>query len=147
MDAHIPVLVAVAIGVATTFGCGQQQHAGELPVYPLSGTVLVDGKPVENIQVALHSTNVKETAKHYFPQGFTDAQGQIKVSTYADGDGAPAGDYRVTFVLKDYNVVARSFTGPNKIDASYSDAETSPVTITIGPDQPNDLGQLELPSN
>ncbi|QDS88632.1 hypothetical protein EC9_28230 [Rosistilla ulvae] len=147
MHFHFLTRFAAVIVVIAACGCGQQPRAGEVPVFPITGTVTVDGKPVENIQIALHSNGTEESAKQLYPQGFTDAQGQIKVSTYAAGDGAPAGDYRVTFVLKDYNALARSFTGPNKIDASYAAPETSPVTITIGPDQPNDLGQLELPSN
>ncbi|QDV59367.1 DUF4198 domain-containing protein [Rosistilla oblonga] len=128
-------------------GCGQQQFPGEQPVFPIEGVVTVDGKPVENIQIALHPAGDLNAEKPFYPQGFTDAEGNVKVSTYADGDGAPAGDYRVTFVLKEYNLLSRSFTGPNRLSAQYADSAKTPITLSVGPDQSNDLGKLDFESN
>lgn len=137
-------IACCAVGVA---GCGHQQYSGELPVYRISGTVTVDGSPVENIQIALHPVGELQDGKTYYPQGFTDGDGKVKISTYSDGDGAPAGDYRLTFILKQYNAISRSFTGNNQLHDQYSDPKKSPIELTIGADLDNDLGQIDLKSH
>lgn len=125
-------------------GCGPQTREGELPVYPITGTVLVDGKPMEGIQVALHNVKGVDREHTTYPQGFTGAQGQVEISTYASGDGAPEGEYRVTFVFKPYDPLSHSFSGEDRLGGKYGDSEKSTIKLIVGPDNDNDLGTLEL---
>jgi 5-hydroxyisourate hydrolase-like protein (transthyretin family) len=106
--------------------------------------VTVDGKPQAGIQVALHDVAGLDTKQPTYPQGFTDEQGKVRISTYADGDGAPAGDYKVTFVWQEYNLVSRSYTGDDKLRKRWADPKTTPISIKLGEGQPNDLGQVQL---
>jgi hypothetical protein len=116
----------------------------EKPVFKVQGIVTVDGQPVPEIQVALHPVNPVNDNKPTFPQGFTDAEGKIRISTYAEGDGAPEGEYKVTFILQDYNIMGRTFSGPDKLKKKYADPKTTPFTLTLAPGKPNDLGKVEL---
>ena len=66
------------------------------PVVPVSGVVRVDGQPQEGIIVTLQPT----TAKHglyQFPTAITNGDGSFELSTYAENDGAPEGEYRALF--------------------------------------------------
>lgn len=140
-------LLAVAVlgtSLVAATGCPAKIDRNEKQVFKIKGTVTVDGVPTPDIQVALHDKAGLDTKQPTFPQGFTDADGKIRVSTYEEGDGAPAGDYNVTFALQEFNLVARSYGGPDKLKKKYSDPKQTPFSITLGPDQPNDLGNVEL---
>ncbi len=128
--------------VPLCFGC--EPARDEKAVFPIQGTVHVDGKPAEGIQIIFHDVKGTDTQKPTFPQGVTDAQGKIRISTYADGDGAPEGEYKVTFAWQDFNVMSRSYSGPDKLNKKYSDSAQSATTLTVGKGQPNDLGTVEL---
>lgn len=127
-----------------TLGCGPKRNANEKQVFKIKGTVTVDGKPVPEIQVALHDKAGPDNKQPTYPQGFTDADGNIQISTYAQGDGAPAGDYNVTFSWQVLNVMSRSYSGPDKLNKKYSDPKTTPFSLTLGEGKPNDLGPVEL---
>ena len=71
-------------------GCGD----GSLQTYPAGGTIVYeDGKPVTNVSVALHPLD----GGIHTPAGALDSAGKFRLSTYKDGDGAPAGKYKVYF--------------------------------------------------
>src|SRR6516165_2382039 len=86
---------------ATVIGCGGESEEerlnrlvpnalGTTEVY---GRVTVDGKPVKDLWVKLHSADPKIAMT---PRGQTDAQGYFHIGTYSGSDGAPAGDYKIT---------------------------------------------------
>ncbi|MCC6510811.1 MAG: hypothetical protein IT423_17025 [Pirellulaceae bacterium] len=134
--------------VSTTLisGCSDP-YANEKECYAIVGTITVDGKPVSGLQLSLHSDTGVDQKQPTFPQGQTDAEGKVKFSTYADGDGAPAGSYKMTASWQDYNPVARGFSGPDKLKKKYSDPATTPLTITVTDQVPNDIGTIELKTN
>ncbi len=140
MQKEIPVLL-LFLSLAAT-GCRESRN--EKQVFPLKGTVLVDGAAVEGIQITLHDKAGLDKAMPTFPQGVTDAQGNVVISTYAENDGAPQGEYAVTYVWKEFNVLSRSYSGNDKLNKKYSEPATTPFKVTIGPGQPNDLGTVEL---
>ena len=72
-------------------GCGSEEVANRPKVFPVAGVVLHDDKPVEGATVM------------FIPQGhsnaaaaITDAKGEFKLQTFAENDGAVAGNYKVT---------------------------------------------------
>jgi hypothetical protein len=77
-------------------GCGDQISAPR--TVPVSGTVLVNGKPAAGIKVTFHPQFNMGSVK-FTPNGLTDKDGRFILSTAAPGDGAPRGDYAVTFEL------------------------------------------------
>lgn len=77
----------VAVGFALLVGCGPSGPA----MVPVSGTVTLDGTPVEGASVMLAPTATGRPA-----QGTTDAAGKFQLTTDKPGDGAVEGEYEVT---------------------------------------------------
>ncbi len=138
------VMATIGMLVLATVGCGGNKYPNEKQVFKIKGTVTVDGKPVEGIQVALHDKAGPDNQQPTYPQGFTDADGNIRISTYVEGDGAPAGDYAVTFAWQEFNLMSRSYSGPDKLNKKYSDPKKTPFSVSLGEGKPNDLGNVEL---
>jgi len=124
-------------------GCGES-HPNEKQVFKILGKVTVDGKAVGELQVALHDASGPDTKQPTYPQGFTNPDGTIRISTYEEGDGAPAGEYNVTFSWQEYNLISRGFSGPDKLNKKYSDPKTTPIKLSLGQGKSNDLGTVEL---
>src|SRR3954454_14523350 len=76
---------------ALVAGCAGKKTSPQ----PVSGQVLVDGKPAPRAQVTFHPTDDKNPAR---PTGQVDEQGRFTLTTERSGDGAPSGEYRVTVV-------------------------------------------------
>jgi hypothetical protein len=140
---RISNLITLSVLSLLNAGCGSG-NSNEKPVFEIKGRVMVDGKPVEQIQVALHDKAGPDSKQPTYPQGFTDAAGNIRISTYADGDGAPAGEYNVTFSWQEFNLMSRSFSGPDKLNKKYSDPKTTSFSLSLGAGKPNDMGTVEL---
>ena len=136
-------LSTVVLFVCGAIGCGDK-HPNEKQVFKIKGIVTVDGKPQTDIQIALHDKAGPDNKQPTYPQGFTDAEGNIRISTYEEGDGAPAGDYNVTFGWQEFNLISRSYGGPDKLSKKYSDPKKTPFSVILGEGKPNDLGKVEL---
>jgi hypothetical protein len=99
--------------------------SGKRKLYPVRGSVLLDGKPAEGAAVALHALDASDPMKE-FPQGLVKADGSFALGTYVPGDGAPAGEYKVilSWVPEDGPLLpnGRFF---NKLPDRYSDWKTT----------------------
>jgi len=73
---------------ATFIGCGGETGP---KVYPVTGTVLYNGQPVDGAVVAFRGESATKMAT-----GTTDAQGHFELTTYKPGDGAVPGKHTVT---------------------------------------------------
>lgn len=94
--------------------------------YPVTGTVTLNGQPVEGATVVFvpkAATQSGQAAGQQGPQvatGETDAQGHYQLGTFAKGDGAVPGEYLVK-VFK-YPKPATP-TGPGGGDENYQPPE------------------------
>jgi hypothetical protein len=77
-------------------------------------------------------------------QTATDADGNFAISTYAAGDGVPAGEYVLVFSWKEFNIMARAYSGPDKLKGRYSDPKTSQIKVSVKEGEPLDLGIIPL---
>jgi hypothetical protein len=66
------------------------------PVYPVTGTITMKGKPVEGAIVAFTPTEGGTPAS-----GTTDAAGVYSLTTRSSGDGAVVGKYNITVAKYD----------------------------------------------
>ena len=73
----------------------------------------------------------------------TDENGKFSASTYDAGDGAPEGEYSVTFEWNKLNTVSMSFDG-DKLDGKYNDPKKSTFKIKVEDGKPADMGKIEL---
>jgi len=90
---HTSRVVLVAFLFAAVVGCGEGISAPR--TVPTSGTVLFKGKPAAGVKVTLHP----KFNMMFTPNGMTGHDGRFVLSTAAPMDGAPPGEYSVTFEL------------------------------------------------
>ncbi len=120
---------------------------GRKPVYPVRARVLVDGKPAVQAQVLFHpSENTPEAPR---PTGQTDDQGYFNLTTYANGDGAPEGDYAVTVtwfrVFPTGNQRNAELVRHNVLPRRYAVPDSSRLKATVSKGE-NELPPLQLTS-
>lgn len=87
----------IALVCAAVVGCGGGSISPPRTV-PASGTVLFKGKPAAGVTVKfLPQFDMGSIQWH--PNAVTDKDGKFTLSTGAGGNGAPSGEYKVTFEL------------------------------------------------
>lgn len=131
--------LAGAVGVLLV-GCGPQAP----PAQPTTGLVRVDGQPTAGVELVFLANDPPAPELLVpTPRGFSEANGSLVISTYAGGDGLPAGEYRVTAVLMDQRpdgVDPEEFESKDRLGGSYADPDQSGLTATIV------AGNNELPT-
>src|SRR5438270_6044767 len=86
----LPLILALAAG------CSHDgSDSGREPVFPVQGQVLFQGKPATGAQVVFQRVGTGGNAP-VRASGQVDTAGKFVLTTYAAGDGAPAGEYEVT---------------------------------------------------
>jgi hypothetical protein len=127
--------VLVALVCAVAVGCGGGGISAPRTA-PVSGTVTFKGKPAVGVTVTFHPKFDMGAVK-FTPNGVTNKEGRFTLNTAAPGDGAPPGDYTVTFQL----LVAGADKAGRDTDVDawkgkYADvASGKPVTIQKGENQ------------
>lgn len=141
-------LYVLRILLLLTFICGVFSGCGKAPkgpprepTFPITGRVLVDGQPANNLKVTFHPESGKSIG------AYTDSDGHFSVGTYEAGDGAPSGTYKLTFEYGQINLMSGRYGGPDKLNGRYADSETSEHTVTVEDGTENDLGEIALTTN
>ena len=125
-----------AIAAAVLAGCGRRSTADRVPVFPVSGKVMYQGKPAAGVTVILHPLGGGNPTT---PSATSGADGSFKLATYGPGDGAPEGDYVVTAAWRE---TADSGSDAPEIDrfrGRYIDPARSKLKVHI------QSGPTELP--
>lgn len=96
-------------------------------VYPISGSVLVNGQPAAGAHIVLHPQG------HQLPAGVVATatvgpDGAFQIGTFRQGDGAPAGEYVATI---SWNKLVNGQAGANVIPAQFATAKLSPVKVAV----------------
>jgi hypothetical protein len=112
--------------------------------FPVTGLVLVDGKPAPEVQVVFHDLAGMDTAMPTYSSTFTKEDGRFTLSTYDEGDGVPAGEYAVTFFWGQFNPISMHFGGPDKLRDKYSDPKKTPFKFKVAKGESGDMGTIEL---
>jgi hypothetical protein len=79
--------LVAAVGICALVGCGPKRPT----TIPVTGTVTLDGQPVEGAAVAFFPEGAEQPAR-----GVTDAAGKFTLMTFVAGDGALPGQHRVS---------------------------------------------------
>lgn len=130
-------LLAV-LALLLAIGCAQKVDDG-LTKFPVTGTVLVDGKPQAGVRVRFFRYGKPGRTNADTPAAVTDREGRFVLSTNGDGDGAVAGTYKVTFFWKRGNAPGT----PDLLGGRYTKLETSPFEVTVVEGE-NELPPFEL---
>lgn len=140
------VLAVVLIGA----GCSQHVNAPQpqnaKPTTPVSGVITVDGKPGFGVQVTLVPAGGIDVANPTVSVGEADKDGRFRISTYGGDDGAPPGEYTLTFQWFDRSVVRIGGGDPKDMfQGKYATSSPHKLTVPEGPG-PFDAGTIELSS-
>lgn len=114
-------------------GCGKGVDRDK--VYPVTGKLLVQGKPAEGARVTFFRTD--ESANRpgmAIPSGEVDSSGVYHLQAYKPGDGAPVGDYRVAVTWLEpvpAGVNAETITRQDRLGGRYSDPSKSKLTAKV----------------
>ena len=135
---------------AVLAGCG----GGGPKLYPVTGTVIHQSKPVEGAVVTFRCDEAKTIAT-----GMTDAQGRFELSTAQAGKGAVAGKHKVSVTkfpapaagASGSSSMEDAFKKPqpeaaapkNLLPAKYADPAGSPLEFTVSASEKNDF-KIEL---
>jgi hypothetical protein len=125
-------------------GC---RPSDQKPVYPVKGQLFVRSKPAEGALVILHPTENADPQQWTagYPRGAVAADGSFEVSTYGEGDGAPAGQYTV---LVQWRSAAAEGSDPeasnaDRLGGRYLDPATSKLRATVE-EKPTELPRFDL---
>ncbi len=126
-------------------GCfgGDRKPPDAKPVVPVSGVVLVDGKPLAGVRIKFHDA-AQNPQNATLSSATTDDEGHFKAWTYRPDDGVPPGEYTVTFDDQS-QTKPHMRSGPDRFKGKYSDPNKSTIKFTVPPKgKPVDLGEIEL---
>ena len=123
------VLLLTIVAVAVS-GCGKAKEPWET-THPVSGLVTFKGKPVADAELSFFPED-KTYPESVRPRAKSGPDGKFSVWTYEQGDGAPAGRYKVTAVHFEVGLSKDTvITKPNDLPAKYSRLETTDLVVEI----------------
>ncbi len=109
-----------------------------LGLQPVTGSVTVDGKPAAGVRLVFCPVTASEGAMKQRPLGITDEQGKYSLTTFVLGDGAPAGEYKISATWlsasKQAVVDERGSVGTDRFMNKYAIPDQSGLTATVAED-------------
>lgn len=145
--AKLTIRALPVVGLLFAAACSDDEGPYRKDTTKVTGRVLVDGNPAEMLRVMCHDVNGMDQEHPSLSSTLTAEDGTFEIATYEAGDGVPAGDYTLTFMWGQLNLMAGTYGGPDKLNGRYSDPEASEheFTVSTGDDaEPIDLGTIEL---
>jgi hypothetical protein len=128
---------------ALILAVGCDKGDGKRAVYPVTGKIRVDGQPAKDAYLVFYSTNAADSQAPK-PTAVADEQGNLVVTTYRTGDGAPAGEYKVGIEWpKMTNQFGRVQPSGDQLKGKYKDAAASKWTVQIK-EGPNTLPDFDI---
>jgi hypothetical protein len=122
-------------------GCGEKPawHV----THPTTGQVTFKGRPLGDVELSFFPED-GAFPDSIRPRAKTTAEGKFAAWTHVQGDGMPAGSYKVTCVHNALAVSKNTIVAkPNDLPAKYSKRDTTDVVIRIAEGQ-NLLPAIEL---
>lgn len=125
-----PLLCLIALLAA--LGCTGDPSSKSTDIVPATGTVTVNGKPAEGVQVTLISSNKNEMNAF----GISDAEGNFSCQQGPDRPGVPPGTYKVIctqLLLPDGSPLGKDASlsdfrrAVNRLPIVYSVIDSTPI--------------------
>jgi hypothetical protein len=132
------LLAALAAGACTSQGTDRGK-----PVQPVRGKVFVQKVPAAGVFVLFVPVNEPANPTEPRPRAEVKDDGSFTLSTYGDGDGAPAGEYIVVVTWPGKVLPDGREEPPDKLFGRYADAQRSKLRATVK-DGKNELDPFQL---
>lgn len=137
--------VFVAFASVTALGCGGSLQPELPPRHPVQGKVLHRGQPAKGFRVTFHPTGDIGPLQ-FAPSAITSDDGTYRLQSYEPEDGAPLGDYAVTFEWPDH-LIATDDPDPkpvvDRLRGAYSDPQRSRFKASVV-EGPNEMPPFNL---
>lgn len=142
MDVYTKPTLTSALLIATAcLGCDDGWQA---ETYPAAGSLFINGQPAENALVQLDAAEKEVDVRDSRPWALVQPDGSFTLSTYARGDGAPAGEYRVIItwppnphVMSHADRLGRQFDTPEesrwRVTIHEGENKLDPIRLTNVP--------------
>ncbi len=127
-----PLHFCLALALLAPAGCSSRPLPGPQP-YPVHGKVLYQGQPAKGWRVAFYPLSEQRKLR-FAPAAVTDDKGEFRLRSYAPGDGAPLGEYAVTFQWPQHvNTGDEPEPVPevDQLQGRYSDPRTSRWKVVV----------------
>ncbi len=126
--------------VAAIPACGPSRRS----VFPVKGRVVDNaGKPVVGATVLFHPT-ATDPEDPNIPTAHVDETGAYSLTTYVEGDGAPAGEYRVTVLLVPGKKHPLDLPVSDLLKGRYSDPAKSKILFTVEKKDLNEVPEIRV---
>ena len=113
----------VAVTVLGLAACGGSDFH---KVYPVKGTILVNGRPANDCLIYLNRTFDDNHPRRVTPYALTGENGEFQITSYITNDGAPEGEYVVTIEWRERSgVLNNNFEGIDRLDGAYAKVEST----------------------
>lgn len=122
--AFISRLLVVVVAVALA-GCGGS--SGFPKTYPVTGTVKLNGKPIDGAMITFQLEGGKQNAI-----GTTDKNGEFSLSMFRPGDGAIPGQYKVSIKKEEAAPAPTNVPPPGQIGSAELAADYAPPVEAKG---------------
>lgn len=137
-----------AATVLLAAGCGAKSVSPGPPAFPVHGKVIYKGKSAAGFRVVLHPLT-QQSGPSFAPSAITDEKGEFRLGSYQDGDGAPEGEYAVTFEWPQAVPGPDPGDAPQQVDrlgGKWNHPEASRFKVKVAPGE-NELKPFELESS
>ena len=137
---------ALALGLAALppLGCGAK--GDRVPLFPVSGQILVGDQPAGNAEIRFIDAKSPLDLDAPRPFATADAEGKFRLGTFEPDDGAPAGSYNVMLIWPE----GPPGPGParDRLKDTFRDPANTPLKATIpeggGPLEPFKIDPAQL---
>lgn len=146
MRIALAVLVVIFLLVTVMRGCAKKETGPpRIKTYPVSGKIHIDGAPPakdpkkeyeSGIQVSCFPVSTQDPNFPTSTSAEASLDGEFKLSTYETGDGVPEGEYALTFAWQQFNLMSRSFGGPDALKGKYNDPKKPVFKLFVKDGQP-----------
>ena len=142
-------LLLTGLCVLFVCGCsgGPREPENAKNTVKVSGKVTLDGEPGWGVKITLHPKDGGDEADRTFSSAEGDQEGNFIVKTYGVDDGAPPGDYTLTFEKFDRSKIIIGGGGNGDgFQGALSDPAKSTFKLTVPEDGPYEADPIELVS-
>jgi hypothetical protein len=141
-------LLGLAAAIAILFAsCSRPTGPAKKVCYPVKGQVFAGSQPAAGAMVIFHPDgSTPDDWPDGFPRAQVRADGSFEVGTYADNDGAPAGQYTVliTWTQGANSEDSEDTQMIDRLKGRYSDPTKSQLKATVN-SGPTELPPIRLP--
>jgi hypothetical protein len=136
-----PVGALAVVGLAVlASSCG----GGRKPVFPVRGQVLdAKGKPAAGALVIFHPVQPDPKGPPK-PVGRADEDGRFALTTYKEGDGAPAGEYVITVTWPRPKKSPFEPEAGDRLQGRYASPDRSNIRFTVENKPDNEVTPIRV---